>query len=95
MEDGRQIAVNHRIVMNNRKTCQITGIKDVISFTTEQALLETEMGLLEIKGTELHMNRLTLDAEEIDMDGEIESLVYSSMEHYNKPGESIFKKIFR
>ncbi len=95
MEERQNTNTNHRIVMHNRKDCQMTGIKDVISFTAEEALLETEMGLLQIKGQNLHMSRLSLEKEEIDIDGEVESMLYSSAEHYSKPGESFFKRMFR
>ncbi|MCI6677543.1 MAG: sporulation protein YabP [Clostridiales bacterium] len=93
--DEKQQNANHRIVMHNRNECQMTGVRDVISFTAEEALLETEMGILQIKGQNLHMSRLTLEKEEIDIDGEIVSMVYSSAQHYNKPGESFLKRIFR
>lgn len=95
MEEKQKISTNHRIMMHNRKKCQITGVRDVISFTAEEALLETEMGILQIKGANLHMSRLTLEKAEIDIDGEIASLVYSSADHYNKPGESFWKRVFR
>ena len=42
-----------------------------------------------------YMSRLTLEKAEIDIDGEIASLVYSSADHYNKPGESFWKRVFR
>ena len=51
--------------------------------------------ILQIKGANLHMSRLTLEKAEIDIDGEIASLVYSSADHYNKPGESFWKRVFR
>ncbi|CVI67766.1 Spore protein YabP [Clostridiales bacterium CHKCI001] len=95
MEEKQKISTNHRIMMHNRKECQMTGVRDVISFTAEEALLETEMGILQVKGANLHMSRLTLEKEEIDIDGEIASLIYTSADHYSKPGESFLKRIFR
>ena len=59
----------HKVSMINRQTCTISGVNDVISFDIHEILLETEQGRLAIKGDELHVNRLSLDQGEIDMDG--------------------------
>ena len=40
----------HKISSNNRKSCSVTGVTDVISFDLNQVLLETEYGMLTIKG---------------------------------------------
>ena len=37
----------------------ITGICDVVSFDENAVVLDTDMGLLTIKGKELHVSRLT------------------------------------
>ena len=39
----------------------LTGVKDVVVFDENQVVLDTELGLLTIKGKNLHMNRLTLE----------------------------------
>ena len=43
----------HKISSNNRKNCSVTGVTDVISFDLNQVLLETEYGMLTIKGKTL------------------------------------------
>lgn len=48
------------------------------------------MGLLTIKGKELHVSRLTLEKGEVDVDGTIDSMTYSSNEALRKSGESLF-----
>ena len=63
--------------MSNRRTGTITGVADVISFDITEVLLETEQGMLMIKGADLHVNRLTLEKGEIDIEGRIDSLAYS------------------
>lgn len=85
----------HRLMMQNRSALSITGIRDVVSFDENQVILDTDMGLLTMKGKELHVSRLTLEKGEVDVDGSVDSLVYSSNEAYHKSGESIFSRLFR
>ena len=53
------------------------------------------MGLLTIKGKELHVSRLTLEKGEVDIEGTIDSCVYSSNEALRKSGESLFTRLFK
>lgn len=85
----------HRIIMNDRGTCSITGVSDVLSFDVSEVLLETEQGMLMMKGKDLHVNRLMLDKGEVDVDGRIDSLTYSESAGYGSKGESIFSRLFR
>lgn len=53
----------HRLMMQNRSALSITGIRDVVSFDENQVILDTDMGILTMKGKELHVSRLTLKKE--------------------------------
>ena len=68
---------SHKLVLNNRKTGLVTGVLDVLSFNLNEILLETEQGMLMVKGTDLHVNRVNLEKGEIDLSGNIESISYS------------------
>jgi len=85
----------HKFMLTNRRTCMVSGVVDVISFDLTVILLETDQGMLTIKGSDLHVNRLTLEKGEIDIEGKIDSLVYSENESYAQKGESLFGKLFR
>lgn len=67
----------HKIQLNERKQCIITGVKDVISFDPEMILLDTYMGVLTLKGKDLHVKRLTLERGEVDVEGEVDNLIYT------------------
>ena len=58
MEENPGMA--HKIVLNNRNQGNLTGILDVISFDENTIVLDTDMGLLTIKGKDLHVNRTVL-----------------------------------
>ncbi|MCH5270662.1 MAG: sporulation protein YabP [Lachnospiraceae bacterium] len=85
----------HKIMLTNRRTCTINGVNDVLSFDIHEVLLETEQGMLMIKGDELHVNRLSLDKGEVDVDGRIDSLTYSENTGYGKKGESFLSRLLK
>ncbi len=98
MEDLNRAGTQaHKLIMTNRRTCIMTGIRDVISFDVHEILLETEQGMLTIKGNELHVSRLMLDKGEVDIDGQIDSLTYSESKGagIGAKGESLLTRIFR
>ena len=44
---------NHKLILNNRKAGLVTGVLDVLSFNLNEILLETEQGMLMVRGTDL------------------------------------------
>ena len=93
--EERQPVKAHKLVVNNRKTSMVTGVLDVLSFDLNEILLETEQGMLMIKGDELHVSRLTLEKGEVDIDGRIDSLTYSDAGAVGRKGESLLTRLFR
>ncbi len=85
----------HKLILNNRRSCNLTGVNDVLSFDENEIILETEQGMLMIKGNELHVNRLTLDKGEVDVDGRIDSFTYSEQAGMGNKGESLLSRLFR
>lgn len=92
MED-KKIQAMHNVIMENRAKLTLTGVKDIHSFDDELVLVETEMGILTIKGADLKMNKLNLDNTELSVEGRIIALVYSESE-IEKKGK-MFNKIFK
>lgn len=95
MEDLSTAAHMHKITMTNRRTCTINGVNDVLSFDIHEILLETEQGMLMIKGNDLHVSRLTLEKGEVDVDGKIDSLTYSDVAMGGQKNESLLARLFR
>ena len=77
--EEKQYAKAHKLLLSNRRTGTISGVTDVISFDIAEILLETEQGMLTIKGADLHVNRLTLEKGEVDIEGRIDSMAYSEV----------------
>ena len=85
----------HKVLLGNRKTGNFSGGVDVLSFDVAEILLETEQGMLLIKGNDLHVNRLSLEKGEVDIEGKIDSLAYSEIKDYGKQAESFFGRLFK
>ncbi len=85
----------HSCVMQNRQTVNLTGIREVVSFDENQVVMDTDLGLLTVKGKDLRVSRLTVEKGEADLEGTVDSLGYSSNEAYRKAGESLFFRLFK
>ena len=84
---------NHKLILNNRKAGLVTGV--LLSFNLNEILLETEQGMLMVRGTDLHVNRVNLEKGEIDLSGNIDSISYSDIHSTAKQAGSLFEKLFR
>ena len=85
----------HKVYLNARKLAVMSGVKDVLSFDAKEVYLETEQGVLLIKGDELHVNRLSLEKGEVDVDGRIDSFAYSDVEEAGKKAASFLGRLFQ
>ena len=92
MED-KKVQGMHSLIMENRTKITLTGVKDIHSFDEELVLVETELGILTVKGNNLKMNKLNLDNSELNVEGKIIALIYTESEIEKK--NKMFGKIFK
>jgi sporulation protein YabP len=83
------------IILENREKLSISGVVDVESFNDECVVADTELGMLVIKGIDLHINKLDIDRSELGIEGEIISLEYSDRDGMRSRGGGFFARIFR
>ena len=96
MEDSKKIINSFQnIVLENREKLTLTGILDIYSFDDQIIIIETELGLLTIKGDNLKISKLSLDTSDFVVDGKISSLAYSDSVVGTKKGKGILGKIFK
>jgi sporulation protein YabP len=67
---------NHELSLVNRETAQISGVLHLQTFDDEQIVLDTELGALTVKGEDLHIKHLDLDAGKLSVEGLITSVSY-------------------
>ena len=82
------------IVLENRRKLSISGVNDVLSFDDQVVIVDTELGMLSIKGDNLRITKLSLDTSEVIVEGDIASLNYSENK-FDKNNGTFFSKIFK
>ena len=94
-EERKNMTTNiiQNIILENREKLTISGVLDVLSFDDLVVIVETELGLLTIKGENLHINKLSIDTSEVIIEGDINSLFYS--ENQEKKSGNLLGKIFK
>jgi len=96
MVEEKKSASRHAVTIDRRSAVSVTGVLDVISFDEETIIAETEMGILILRGANLHVNRLHLDSGELNVDGEIVSVTYEdSAGTFGKGKTSFFSRLFK
>ncbi len=81
------------LILENREKLTISGVIDVLSFDDQIVILETELGMLTIKGEDLRINKLSIDTQDVIIEGNIVALTYSDKEE--KKNSSLLGKIFK
>lgn len=81
------------LILENREKLTISGVIDVLSFDDQIVILETELGMLTIKGDDLRINKLSIDTQDVIIEGNINTLTYSEKEE--KKNGSLLGKIFK
>ena len=87
-------SVIQNLVLENREKLSISGVLDVLSFDDQVVIVETELGLLNVKGENLRINKLSIDTYEVIVEGDIYNLSYSE-KNSEKKGTSLIGKIFK
>lgn len=87
--------VIQNLILENRGKLSVSGVLDVLSFDDQVVIIETELGLLTIKGENLRINKLSIDTSEVIVEGNIESMVYSDVKNTDKVKGGLMSKIFK
>ena len=93
MEQKQEVGA-HKLSLIGRKSLSLTGVKEVVSFDAKEVILDTVQGVLLLRGDELNVTRLLVEKGEVDLDGRIDSLVYTERGHREKRSGSMAKRLF-
>jgi len=83
----------HNIVVENREKISISGVEDVESFDEENMIIHTQMGVINLRGSGLHLGKFSVDTGDLTIEGELDEIIYSDSGAYNKP-RGLFSKMF-
>ncbi len=86
---------NHSITVVERKSILVTGVKKIDSFDEEEFLMETVMGYLVLKGSDMELLKLDTLQGNVSIKGILKSFAYvdegMKKEHENNFISRLFK----
>ena len=87
------MAENRRVLtLVDRKELCVSGVKEVVSFDENGALMITESGELEVCGSNVHVANLNTAGGEVQITGKIDSMIYSDVTGEKRKG--LFGRLF-
>ena len=95
MDKDMIVTSSHSISISERKTINITGVKKIENFDSEQFLLETIMGFMVIKGSELELVKLDTLQGNVSIKGNVSGINYVEENTKKNKEESIFNRLFK
>lgn len=73
---AEQIALPHKLTLNERKQLTMTGVSDVVSFDENAVVLHTALGTLLVQGDGLQLKNLSPDGGQVAISGNVAALSY-------------------
>jgi sporulation protein YabP len=90
-EDSKKtVQKPHSLIMEERRKLSLTGVEDVESFDDAEIVMRTVCGDLIVKGSDLQIDRLSLDTGEVSIIGMVTDLNYEE----SAPSGSLWTKLF-
>lgn len=86
---------NHSITIVERKNILVTGVKKIESFDDEEFLMETVMGFLVIKGSDLELLKLDTLQGNVSIKGLLKSFAYVDESNKKENEASIIHRLFK
>ena len=86
---------SHGVSIAERKNILVTGVKKIESFDNEEFLMDTTLGFLVIKGSELDIIKLDTYQGNVSIKGNVDSLSYAVKGVKKEKDESFLNKLFK
>lgn len=84
----------HNIVIKDRKNIEISGVRIIDSFDSQQFLMETTQGWLVIKGHDLVLGKLDTERGDVTIRGIVDALQYVDNKK-SSDKEGFFSKLMK
>ena len=66
----------HHVILEGREQLSVSGVEEVERFDENTVVLSTAQGGLEIQGEGLHIEKLSLDGGDLQVEGTVTALLY-------------------
>lgn len=80
----------HSLTVSGRERMSLSGVEDVSGFDEGVVVLTTSLGELTVRGQGLHIEKIDLDAGQLELRGKIQELSYDEPTQ----GGSLFSRLF-
>ncbi len=80
----QQGTMPHKLIIDQRKRLQVTGVGEVLSFQEDAVVMKTSLGTLIVQGRGLKLRTLAPAGGQVEIDGTIDAAVYQ--EHRDRGG---------
>ena len=84
--------ISHSVSIEDRKSLNITGVNEVVSFDDVTVNLKSNMGKITVKGDKLHISSFDEDLGVLNITGLIHGIIYISD---SKSTGGFLSKLFR
>lgn len=94
MNQINQELTSQEIILKNRSDLQITGVKKLESLNSNEFFLDTTLGKMVVKGTDLEMKHLDLEREILVIVGKVYLMEYINKQKSSKE-KGFLAKLFK
>ena len=89
-EKPKTVAKPHNLSLEDRSRLSVTGVEDVESFDETVIVMNTAQGNLIVRGSGLHIGKISLDVGQLSVEGSISELSYED----KAPSGGFWQKLF-
>ena len=90
-----EASFNHGLSLAERKNVVVTGVKKIESFDSNEFMIDTTLGFLNIKGEELEIIKLDTYQGNVSIKGKVDALIYLDNNQKKDKESSFISKLFK
>lgn len=84
----------HQLTLKARENLAVDGVVRVESFDDQEVVVETDQGMMLIRGENLHIKELNLEAGTLHVDGTVHVLEYAG-DSIGKKSKGVLSRLFK
>ena len=87
----------YKVLLEDRKALQADGVNEVESFDERQVIALSKLGPLVVRGEQLHITQLNLEAGQLSLEGIINSIEYieDKQAQMKARGKGVLARLFK
>lgn len=86
----------HQFTLKQRESLVVEGVLNVESFDDQEVVLETDQGMMLLRGEDLHIKELNLEGGNLSVSGFVRSIEYSGDGPRKKgKGKGVLGRLFK